>query len=161
MFNLINIKTGERLDPFGKGVLMNPFNGSLYFRGYNVTSEYRLEPKMASDLSGLSPDAIVLIANKSDQMQKVLENITKHLSILKGGALKAYFVICQETILKNRFHAVITNERFMEAGDHLTRRDYIGKACDQLVDLGIILKKEVGCFVFDYSLILEKSKCQF
>lgn len=145
------------VEPFAKGFLLNPFNGSLYCRGANVSSEYRIEPKKSATAKEIDPTQLILMLDRKEKLEKFFQLVSQHIKNLKGGALKAYYVICQETLLKNRTAATVSNERFMEAGDHLTRRDYVGKACDQLVSLGLITKKEVGSFVFSYGLILEDS----
>lgn len=149
MIDLISKKDGSKCTD--KNLLMNLSTGAIYRRGTNVTDQYDIVFKN-------NDQQLSFMAQfEHDKLKLFYKTITNNLKKLKGGPLKALIVILVETTMKNRSHAVITNETFMKQGDHLTRRDYVTKSCKTLIQHKLITKKEVDCHNSSFNIPGEKN----
>jgi len=150
-FKIIDKETGKEIS--SERMTINLHTGSIYRKGANVTPKYRIEAE--NTLSDGSIENLIY-SRDVESLDKCLFCIQLHMKSLKGGALKALILIYEQTLLSKRSSAVLSNEQFKICGDHLTRRDYIAKATNRLVEMGLILKESVDAYYYKYTPIFSR-----
>ena len=150
MIKVIKIDSGQEVVGSEKSRFsLNLSTMAIYHRGTNVSPQYKI-------IGGVNNIEKQIDKSKHRNQDLVFDLIWKNMAKLKGGSLKAMLVILNKTVLSNRRSAVITNEQFIEFGEHLTRRDYVAKATDRLVELGMIIKHQHDAYCFKYTPNIER-----
>lgn len=148
-FEIINKKTGEKVDCAENAATVKPHTGQIYFRGANVSETHEIRLKS----SGISSKQKLEAELEEIRLYKeAFDLVFGHMGDLKGGPLKAYILILKKVLLGRQKNMVITNEDFEQFGDHLTRRDYISKACNVLIEKGLVRKVKNDAHSFRYQI---------
>lgn len=147
--SVIDKKTRRAVSQKSVQLSVNPFNGQIYDRhGSNVSDRYEVSPKVDKS----TPEDLLRVrVGQLERYERVVEFIRCNMADLNCSDLKALIVVLLETVAKDKGSATIENERFIEAGKGLSRRDFVGKATKKLVADGLISKVKFDDHVFMYS----------